>query len=439
MAKPTTIKIFRTSTTGNLPNTTSSGNSQFIDFGELALNGTDRKMHSSNGSVLFEIGANTINQMVSNAFTLSGTTIQYINATSNSTQLGLNANTDIPTTWAVQNYIALRPAGSVNTAAQFTWTNTHTFSSNIILSFANATGFGIGSGGFNPVGFSNLQLITSGNTFLGEYIQNSNAGTNASGDLLIAADTGNLVSNFIDMGINSSTYANTGWTITGVLDGYLFTSNSNLAIGTVSTNNLVFFTGGSLVANQRMGIYANGNIGVGNTTPTNTFSVSGTTSLVGVTTISANTNFNGNTIFNANVSIAGNATSILSVGNTTANVTSNTTGVLFSNSVIAGYYGNVISVTTSTYTFANSDSGKIFEFNNTVATTVTLPNSAPQGWNVMAVQVNTGSVTFSNGAGSTLVKRATGANTAARYAGATIYVRSNAGAAAVWWLGGDVA
>lgn len=48
----TKIAIKRTSVTGRTPNTS------VIDTGELALNLTDRKLFSSNGSVVFEIGAN---------------------------------------------------------------------------------------------------------------------------------------------------------------------------------------------------------------------------------------------------------------------------------------------------------------------------------------------------------------------------------------------
>jgi len=47
------LLLKRTSTTGKAPNTSN------IDTGELALNMTDGIMYSSNGSVVFEIGANT--------------------------------------------------------------------------------------------------------------------------------------------------------------------------------------------------------------------------------------------------------------------------------------------------------------------------------------------------------------------------------------------
>lgn len=48
----------RTSTSGLLPNTTNSANSAYIAAGELAINLTDFKVLSSNGSSPFEVGAN---------------------------------------------------------------------------------------------------------------------------------------------------------------------------------------------------------------------------------------------------------------------------------------------------------------------------------------------------------------------------------------------
>jgi hypothetical protein len=60
------IYIKRTSVSGRTPNTTGSysTNSQYIATGELALNLTDNKMFTSNGTSYFEIGANLINQNV---------------------------------------------------------------------------------------------------------------------------------------------------------------------------------------------------------------------------------------------------------------------------------------------------------------------------------------------------------------------------------------
>ena len=58
------FQVKRTSVTGRTPNTTNSGNTHYIDTGELALNLADGKMFSSNGSVYFEVGANVANLSV---------------------------------------------------------------------------------------------------------------------------------------------------------------------------------------------------------------------------------------------------------------------------------------------------------------------------------------------------------------------------------------
>jgi len=60
----------RTTISGRTPNTTNSGNTHYIDAGELALNLTDGKMFSSNGSVYFEVGANVQNLSVTGNATI---------------------------------------------------------------------------------------------------------------------------------------------------------------------------------------------------------------------------------------------------------------------------------------------------------------------------------------------------------------------------------
>jgi hypothetical protein len=50
--------VKRTSVSGRTPNTTSSSNSQYLDAGELALNLTDKKLFTSNGSAIIEVGSN---------------------------------------------------------------------------------------------------------------------------------------------------------------------------------------------------------------------------------------------------------------------------------------------------------------------------------------------------------------------------------------------
>ncbi len=89
------------------------------------------------------------------------------------------------------------------------------------------------------------------NSFSQVNYQNLNAGTSASTDFVATADNGTDSTNFVNFGINSSTYNLGTFTITGVNDGYMFSQSSNLAIGTgAAATSVKFFQGGTLAANE---------------------------------------------------------------------------------------------------------------------------------------------------------------------------------------------
>lgn len=63
----TKFQIKRTSVSGRTPNTADPANTSYIASGELAVNLTDQKLFSSNGTTAFEVGANLTNLVVSNS------------------------------------------------------------------------------------------------------------------------------------------------------------------------------------------------------------------------------------------------------------------------------------------------------------------------------------------------------------------------------------
>lgn len=90
-------------------------------------------------------------------------------------------------------------------------------------------------------------------------VHNHNAGTSASGDYIATADTGTDTTNYVDVGINSSTYSDAAYTIGGALSSYLYCNGGTLTIGTQSAQALIFHTGGTLATNERMRITEVGN------------------------------------------------------------------------------------------------------------------------------------------------------------------------------------
>jgi hypothetical protein len=128
-------------------------------------------------------------------------------------------------------------------------------------------------------GNTNYQNVIVGkgntNSYAQLNIQNTNAGTGASSDVVATADNGNETTNYIDLGINSS--ANTSAVFGGADDAYLYNVGQNLLMGTATSGkSIAFLTGGtSQASNERMRIDGSGNVGIGTNSPAQKFHVSG--------------------------------------------------------------------------------------------------------------------------------------------------------------------
>jgi Chaperone of endosialidase/Head domain of trimeric autotransporter adhesin len=117
------------------------------------------------------------------------------------------------------------------------------------------------------------------NSYLQLNIQNLSNGNSASSDVVATADNGNETTNFVDMGINSST--NNSGVMGAANDAYLYNLGQNFLIGTgVPAKSLIFMTGGTTQSsNERMRIDGSGNVGIGVTNPSYKLHIAGTNPL----------------------------------------------------------------------------------------------------------------------------------------------------------------
>jgi cytoskeletal protein CcmA (bactofilin family) len=231
--------------------------------------------------------------------------------------------------------------------------------------------------GFNPLENTIINANANINSYLQSIIQNANGDLNATTDYIINADNATNNTNYLDLGINGSGYSNSLYSINGPLDGYLYSSNGALAIGTASAKPLQFFSNGTLSTNEVLRIDAGANVGIGNTNPNAKLQVTGT----------------------ANVSDDFAMGNNLSVANTLS-VGGNTTVGGFVNVVSTGQFGGNVSVNGAA-TFANS---MAITGNTTISNSIAVTGNATLS-NSMIVTGNvvfsntlyvTGNVTFSN-------------------------------------------
>ena len=124
MTTNTVFQLRRNSVSGTRPTTTT------VAPGELAINTADGILFSANSTAIFEIGANNTN----------------IRVTGNATINAIIANGSLGSAGQVLSsngtgiYWAPAGAAGVNTAAQYSWTNTHSFAANVTFTSTTPSG-----------------------------------------------------------------------------------------------------------------------------------------------------------------------------------------------------------------------------------------------------------------------------------------------------------
>jgi hypothetical protein len=203
--------------------------------------------------------------------------------------------------------------GSGISAALVDYTYVNNLSSQNFIQAASAysTFLSVGASGVNAVLPNTIaQFFTTIAGYGQINVQNTSSGSYASTDVVVTADNGSDTQNYIDIGINSSTYASSAYSISGPNDSYIYAQSKNIAIGTASSADILLHTGGTLASNERVRITSSGCMGIGTCTPNTNLTV------VGNISASGNAYFK-NTVYSAGI----NPGSILPTygGNTVSN------------------------------------------------------------------------------------------------------------------------
>lgn len=239
-----------------------------------------------------------IDKIITANLTLSGASVNAINAVANLTHLGTPSNNELTTTWAVKTFVDAKIAQASNpqgSNGQFQYNNSGVLAGTNNMVFDNTTGqITVGNSTINvQIGYtgsinSMAHFHGNQNSYVQVVMNNVNNGTRSSSDFVAENDIGDETSNFVDLGINSSTYNDPAYSAMGAGDSYLYAANNDLAIGTASTGELRFFTGGTTSGQIRATVDAGGNVGIGNTAPNAKLQVTGTANISGLTTLSGN-------------------------------------------------------------------------------------------------------------------------------------------------------
>jgi hypothetical protein len=195
------------------------------------------KSSNSNNAVVFTAGTKTV-------------FVTY--PSSRSVNQDESTNVTVPGTFTAGGAITASTGNIIATAGGVTANAASTFNGTATVTTATNSALTVNNGGTGtPLANSVASFFGNVNSFSQINYQNLNAGTSASTDFVATADNGTDSTNFVNFGINSSTYNLGTFTITGANDGYMFSQSSNLAVGTgAAATSVKFFQGGTLAANE---------------------------------------------------------------------------------------------------------------------------------------------------------------------------------------------
>jgi hypothetical protein len=194
---------------------------------------------------------------------------------------------------------------------------------------------------------ANLQVGGTANSFVQIAAQNKSSGTAASTDIAAVADNGSDNDGYVDMGITSSTYNQSAYSVYGPNDGYIIaagnttTGGGNLILNTYNTKDIVFVTAGTTTANEQarfksnVGLIIKTNVATSSTS-TGALQVQGGAGITGSIQMGGNLSSGGTGTFTGNLT-AGNLSGTYITGTLTTSSQPSITsvGTLASNLVLA--------------------------------------------------------------------------------------------------------
>lgn len=313
-----------------------------------------------------------IDKLITANLTLSSFSVSTINAFANLTHLGAASNSELTTTWAIKTFVDDKIASASNpqgSNGQFQYNNSGVLAGTDNMVYDNVTKqVTIGNSTVNvQLGYTgSVNALThfhgNQNSYVQVILNNINAGNAASSDYIAENNLGTETTNFVDLGINSSTYADPNFSAMGAGDAYLYSANNDLVIGTADSGGgeLRFITGGTTTSQIRATVTVGGNVGIGNTTPNARLQVTGTANISGLTTVSANLVLGAGLTANGSGGSAGHVLKSGGSGNvywdaTTATVAGSDTQVQYNDGgALAGAVGFTYSKTTNNVAIANT-------------------------------------------------------------------------------------
>lgn len=252
-----------TAVTGTGPATLLGASSGFQSFltGIGASNTTYYCIVNPNVASEWEVGLGTLNvgateltrttvYKSSNAdaavnFTAGTKTVFGTYPSSRSVNQAADSSVSVPGTFTANGDITSTTGGVITNAAS-------TFNGTATVTSATNSPFTVNNGVTGtPFPTSVGSFFGTTNTFAQLTVQNKSSGTSASSDFVVYADNATSSTNYFDLGINSSGYADAAYTAVGPLDSYALNTNGNLALITATAGKSIkFFQGGTLAANE---------------------------------------------------------------------------------------------------------------------------------------------------------------------------------------------